>query len=115
MDECIPQKQVTLSWKVVQYKPLQSGINGHILPRGPKAAGSKELTAAATVCTSICMSGGYLDDMDASELLPYTGAGMNDGLSTKLQYADQVLTFSDNKAWPLSTRSLCCLNMGVHL
>jgi len=41
--------------------------------------------------------------MDASELLPYTGSGMNDGLSTKLQFADQVLTNPNNKARPHST------------
>jgi len=36
------------------------GINTHKLPRAPKVPGGKQLTAPATVCTSICMSGGYL-------------------------------------------------------
>lgn len=50
--------------------------------------GKKEVVVA----NSIAMSGGYEDDLDASDRCPYTGAGMNDLLHTGRQYADQSIS-----------------------
>lgn len=61
--------------------------------------GSAKRTASSQFATAVCFSGGYEDDMDASDRCPYTGAGGNDLLHNRRQIADQsILENTSNKS-----------------
>ena len=78
-----------------------SGISTTKLPKA-KLSGGK-WTKDALITTAISMSGGYEDDMDASDRCPYTGAGANDLLHTRMQFADQsLLENTSNRAMATS-------------
>jgi putative restriction endonuclease len=61
------------------HRPLQAGISG------TKAGGA----------TSVCISGGYVDDEDHGDYIIYTGHGGNDA-NTRKQIADQSTEASGN-------------------
>ncbi len=72
-----------------------------------------------SLCTAICISGGYEDDDDRSTEIEYTGQGGNDLLGKRGQYKDQEMKFG-NLAMKVGQRAIlfptsCKLNLSLIL